>query len=125
MEKVHIEIPLSSKSRTMIWDKIATVGGLEAWMADRIKCEGNAYTFYWGRDEEREAVQIAQRLGTYIRFHWVDEGPKTFFEFRLNYSELTHSFMLEITEQTDDEDVEGLTQLWESLGEKLVRVTGL
>ena len=125
MERVHLEIPLSSKSRPMIWDKIGTVGGLEAWMADRIKCEGNVFTFYWGDDEERQAVQTGQRIGTYIRFRWLDEDPKTYFELRVNFSELTHSYTLEITELTDDDDVEGLTQLWESYGEKLVRATGL
>lgn len=122
---VHLEIPLSCTSRTMIWEYIGTVAGLEAWMADRITCEDNVYTFCWGDHEKRQAVLVGQRIGTYIRFRWLDEGPKTFFEFRVHYSELTHSYMLEIKERSDDDDVEGLTQLWESHGEQLVRATGL
>lgn len=125
MEQVHLEIPLSSKSRPMIWDAIGNVAGLEAWMADRIMYKDDVYTFCWGNDEQREAVQTGKRIGTYVRFHWLDEGPKTYFELRVNYSELTHSFALEITEVTDDDDVEGLTQLWESYAEKLIKVTGL
>ena len=119
-----MEIALSSKSRPKMWDMIGTPAGLEAWMADRVTSGNGVLTFHWG-DEERQAIQTGQRIGCYIRFHWLDELPKTYFELRINYSELTHSYTLEITEETSDEDVDGLTQLWEGYAEKLLRVSGL
>ena len=125
MEKLHLEFPLSSKSRSMIWESIGTTGGLEAWMADRITEEDGVYTFSWGGSETRQAVLLAKRIGTYVRFHWTDEGPKTFFELRIAFSEMTNTFTLVVTEQTDDEDVEGLEQLWESFAVKLSRRAGV
>jgi len=126
MEKIHLEFPLNSNSRAMIWDMVGTPGGLEAWMADRItEEEEGVYTFSWGGNDTRKAVLIAKRIGTYVRFHWTDEGPKTFFELRITFSELTNTYVLEVTEQTDDEDTEALIQLWESFAENLSRRTGV
>lgn len=125
MEKIHLEFPLRSNSRTMIWDMVGTRGGLEAWMADRIIEKDGVFTFCWGNNETRDAELLAQRVGIYIRMRWLDESPKNYFELRIQHNDLTNSFTLEVTELTDDEDVEGLTQLWEGYAEKLSRVTGV
>lgn len=125
MERVHLEFPLNCNSRTMIWEMVGNANGLTAWMADEVSSSNGIFTFRWGRDEVRVAQQIGQRIGTYIRFHWLDESPRTFFELRINFSELTRSFSLEVTEVTDDDDAEGLSQLWESYVDKLIRTAGL
>jgi len=125
MEKIHLEFPLNSKSRAMIWDSVGTRGGLEAWMADRITEVDGVYTFSWGGVDSRKAVLQSKRIGTYVRFHWLDEGPKTYFELRISFSELTNTYTLVVTELTDDEDVEALTQLWESYADKLSRRAGV
>ena len=120
-----MEFPLNSNSRSMIWESIGTTGGLEAWMADRITENDGVYTFSWGGGETRQAVLLAKRIGTYVRFHWMDEGPKTYFELRIAFSELTNTFILVVTEQTDDDDTDGLIQLWESFADKLSRRAGV
>lgn len=125
MQKIHLEFPLRSKSRSMIWDMVGTRGGLAAWMADRVEENNGLFTFYWGESESRQAELTARRVGTYIRMHWLDESPKTFFELRISHNELTNTFTLEVIEQTDDEDVEGLTGLWEGFAETLTRVAGV
>jgi hypothetical protein len=126
MEKIHLEFPLNSNSRSMIWDRVGTTGGMEAWMADRITEDAEGvYTFHWGRNETRQAVLVSKRIGTYVRFHWTDEPPRTYFELRISFNELTNTYILEVTEQTSDEDTEGLTQLWESFAEKLTRRGGI
>ncbi len=126
MEKIHLEFPLNSNSRSMIWDRVGTTGGMEAWMADRITEDAEGvYTFHWGRNETRQAVLVSKRIGTYVRFHWTDEPPRTYFELRISFNELTNTYILEVTEQTSDEDIEGLTQLWESFAEKLTRRGGI
>jgi len=125
MEKIHLEFPLNSNSRAMIWDVVGTTGGMEAWMADRVTEKDGIYTFSWGGAESRQAVLLAKRIGTYVRFHWTDEGPKTFFELRISHNAMTNTFTLEVTEQTDDEDTEGLVQLWESFADNLSRRAGI
>ena len=94
-------------------------------MADKIVEHDGIYTFYWGKDETRDAELLACREGIYIRFHWLDEAPKTYFELRINASELTKALVLEITEQTRDEEEADLIQMWESQMEDLRRVAGL
>ena len=125
MSKVHLEYPLNGHSRNIVWDFIGTVGGLEAWMADKITERDGVYTFLWGKNETREAELLGRREGAYIRFHWLDEAPKTYFELRINVSELTKAHVLEITEVAHNEEEEDLKQMWESQMEELRRVAGV
>ena len=125
MSKVHLEYPLNGNSRNIVWDFIGTIGGLEAWMADKITERDGVYTFLWGKNETREAELLGRREGAYIRFHWLDEAPKTYFELRINVSELTKAHVLEITEVAHNEEEEDLKQMWESQMEELRRVAGV
>ena len=125
MKKVHLQYPLNGNSRNIVWNFIGTVGGLEAWMADKITERDGVYTFMWGKDETREAELLGCREGAYIRFHWLDEAPKTYFELRINVSELTKAHVLEITEVARNEEEDDLRQMWESQMEELRRVAGL
>lgn len=125
MTKIHLEHPLVGNTRNIVWNFIGTIGGLEAWMADKITEKEGIYTFQWGKDETREAELLGCREGVYIRFHWLDEGPKTYFELRINVSELTKAHVLEITESSKNEDQEDLTQMWKSQMEELRRVAGI
>lgn len=94
-------------------------------MADKITEKDGVYTFRWGKDETREAELLGCREESYIRFHWLDEGPKTYFELRINVSELTKAHVLEVTEISRNEEEEDLTQMWESQIEELRRVAGM
>ena len=125
MTKIHLEYPLVGNTRNIVWNFIGTIGGLEAWMADKITEKEGIYTFQWGKDETREAELLGCREGVYIRFHWLDEGPKTYFELRINVSELTKAHVLEITESSKNEDQEDLTQMGKSQMEELRRVAGI
>lgn len=125
MTRIHLQYPLNGNTRNIVWNFIGTTGGLEAWMADRITEKDGVYTFQWGKDEMREAELLGRREGVYIRFHWLDEAPKTYFELRINVSELTKAHVLEITEISLNEEEEDLRQMWESQMEDLRRVAGL
>ena len=125
MTKIHLEYPLVSKARSIVWNLIGTTGGLDAWRADKITEKGGVYTFRGGKDETREAELLGCREESYIRFHWLDEGPKTYFELRINVSELTKAHVLEVTEISRNEEEEDLTQMWESQIEELRRVAGM
>lgn len=125
MTKIHLQYPLVGNAKNIVWNLIGTIGGLEAWMADKITENNGVYTFQWGKEETREAELLGCREGTYIRFHWLDEGPKTYFELRVNVSELTKSHVLEITEVSRNEEEADLVQMWESQIEELRRLARL
>ena len=124
MTKLHLEYPINGNSRNIVWNFIGTTGGLEAWMVDKIAVCDGVYTFQWGKDETRDAELLGCREGVYIRFRWLDEAPKTYFELRINVSELTKAHVLEITEVSRNEELDDLTQMWESQIEELRRVAG-
>jgi hypothetical protein len=124
-EKIKMEYMLKGGSENIIWSIISTPSGLETWFADKVIAKEKTFTFQWGKTETRQAELISCRTNNFIRFHWLDEAPKTYFELRINVSELTKAHVLEITEISRNEEEEDLTQMWESQIEELRRVAGM
>lgn len=120
-EKVVFEYPLSSSSVSMIWDSISTAPGLAAWFADDVEVTGKTYIFKWGKQESRYADLTNCRQNTYVRFHWHDEDPGTFFELRILRNELTGSYTLEVTDFALKGESEDSRSLWDSSVDALRR----
>ena len=96
--KIRIEYPLNSASGNVVWNAVSTPSGLQRWFADDVSKNAKTYIFKWGKTETRNAAIINYRSEYFIRFHWEDEEPKTYFEFKINYNELTNEHLLEITD---------------------------
>ena len=110
----------------VIWSIISTPSGLETWFADKVSSKNKTFTFRWGKTEERKAEVTSIRTNNYIRFHWLDdENPKSYFEFKLVYNELTKDIMLEITDWANPDEKEDVKDLWDSDIEKMRRTSGL
>ena len=101
-KKVHIEYPLNPSSSNIIWGIVSTAAGLQRWFA-----------------------VINSRAESFIRFHWTDEEPKTYFEFKLHYDELTTNRVLEVTDFADEGEEEDVKSLWDSQIDVLRRTCGL
>ncbi|MCQ2064480.1 MAG: START-like domain-containing protein [Bacteroidaceae bacterium] len=112
--KVVFEYELSSQSISMIWDAIATAPGMTAWFADEVSVSGKKYHFKWGKHESRDAELINTRQNTYVRFHWLDEEPGTFFEIRILKNDLTANCSLEITDFADPDGADDVRSLWDT-----------
>lgn len=124
-EKIHIEYPLNATSKGILWSAISTPMGLEGWFADKIISKDNVLTFSWGKHESRSAAVIAQRTFSFIRFRWLDDpNEDEYFELRMNYSELTNDYVLEITDFTTASEVDDLQELWDSQVDTLRRTCG-
>ena len=119
--KVVLEYVLSSQSVSMIWDAIATAPGLTSWFADDVNAHGKDFSFKWGKNESRVAELINCRQNTYVRFHWLDEEPGTYFEMRILKNDLTSNYSLEITDFADPEDEDDVRSLWDSSMDQLRR----
>ena len=113
MDKVKftMEFPMKSVPIALLWTYMSTPSGLEHWFCDTVKCEGKHYTFGWSGSEQ-EAVLIAMRSYSYMRFHWVDDKDKSYFEFRIEVSELTDSIDLVVTDFSDPDEVEESREVW-------------
>jgi len=125
-EKIHIEYLLTATSRNIIWGAISTPSGLENWFANKVDAQDKIYTFTWGKTEKREAEVINYRANSFIRFHWMDDDePKSYFEFKMNYNELTGDYVLEITDYAEPDEVEDQIELWNSQVETMRRTNGM
>lgn len=125
-EKIHVEYPLSATSKNIIWNAISTPTGLENWFADKVKAEDKVFLFTWGKTEVREAEIINIRIFSFIRFRWLDEEDvKTYFEFKMNFNELTGDYSLEITDFAEPDEIEDQKKLWKSQVETLRRTCGM
>jgi uncharacterized protein YndB with AHSA1/START domain len=123
--KIHLEYMLKGGSATVIWNLLSTPSGLETWFADRVTAESKLFTFCWGKTEERQAEAVNFRNGSFIRFHWLDEEPKTYFELRITYNEMTENFLLEVSDFAESDETEDLKEIWDMSVDKLRRVSGM
>ena len=124
--KLRIEYPLNPASSMILWNAISTPAGLERWFADKVTKSGKTYTFRWGKTECRDADMINTRNEYFIRFHWKDdEEPKSFFELKIVYNELTSDHLLEVTDFAEPEDEDDVVSLWDSQIDVLKRVCGI
>ena len=81
--------------------------------------------FSWGKSEQRVAEIIAIRAYSFIRFRWKDdEGERSYFEMKMTYNELTHAYVLEVTDFAVPDEVEDMKELWESQIANLRRTCG-
>ena len=128
-QKIDIEYPLATKSPAIIWEQISSAHGLERWFADHVNEEDGMFTFTWGEpwteQDIREAHVLESVVNDHIRLKWDEEDDDTYFEMRIAKSDLTHQLNLLITDFADDDDVDGLKILWESMLDRLHRASGL
>ncbi len=124
--KINLEYNLNAVSGPILWNAIGTPIGLQTWMADNVTKDGDVYTFEWSQDEIRQAELTHLRINSHIRFHWLDdEDPKSFFELRMEYNELTGDYTLLITDFAEENEVEELTDLWDTEVNQLMRLCGM
>ena len=128
-QKIDIEYPLAIKSPALIWEQISSAHGLERWFADHVNEEDGMFTFTWGEpwteQDVREAHVLESVVNDHIRLKWDEEDDDSYFEMRIAKSDLTHQLNLLITDFADDDDVDGLKILWESMLDRLHRASGL
>ena len=124
-KKVKIEYTLAPASGTVLWNAISTPSGLSRWFADDVSKANKTFTFKWGKTETRAAEMTNLRSESFIRFHWDDEEPRTYFELKIHYNELTSDLSLEVTDFAVPGEEEDTVSLWNSQIEVLRRVCGI
>ena len=124
-KKLHLEYLLNGSSKSVLWSSISTPSGLEGWFADKVETREKVFTFCWGKTERRPAELLAARPNVYVRFRWLDdENEREFFEMRIATNELTNDYVLEITDFADEDELDDLTELWDSQVDTLRRTCG-
>jgi len=127
-EKIQLEYIINSSPK-VLYDHISTPSGLSKWFADDINVNGKEFVFIW-EGEKQKAEVIGKKLGSYIRFRWIDEednesDEKIFFEFRIEKDELTGDIVLIITDFVDEDEKDEVIELWDSQIDDLMQVLGV
>ncbi|MDR1678462.1 MAG: hypothetical protein LBR81_01655 [Prevotellaceae bacterium] len=124
-EKFTLEYDLKTVSPNLLWNTLSTASGLEEWFADKVVVKDNKYfTFTWG-ESAQEAVLVAQRTGSFIRFRWADELEHTYFEFRISLDEITGELALTVTDFAEADEMDDAKILWNKQVKDLFRCLGL
>ena len=115
----------------MVYPYIASPQGLEEWFADRVEVLNEKFLNIHWDNQQHIAKIVSQRNNSMIRYQFVEkieeERTKTrgakkdnsFLELKLNYSELTDTTYLLITDYSEMDDEEVLEDLWDGLVETL------
>jgi len=127
--KFIAEFPVNA-SKKMLFPYISTAGGLSQWFADDVNIdEDKIFNFIWDNDDHY-AKQVSQRTNHHVKFEYLpngnpeDEEDPSYFELKLELSELTESVYLKITDYTDIDDEEELLDVWEGLVHSLKEIVG-
>ena len=128
-QKIEIEYPLATKSPNIIWEQISSAHGLERWIADHVTEEDGVFTFTWGEPWTEHTIRKAELVELvkfhHIKLHCQEEDDESYWEMRIEQSDLTHNLSLFITDFAEDDDADGLRILWESNLDRLHRSCGL
>jgi hypothetical protein len=112
-------------SPDILFDFISTAAGLEKWFAEKVNVKDNVFTFSWENDEEKLARLVALKEREFARFHWLDQGEKRFFEFRIQIDDLTGEVALIVTDFADSkEEFEDSRLLWNAQIHDLLHALG-
>ena len=122
-KKFELEFPINTSAK-VIFPRFSTPGGLSEWFADNVNIKGKIYTFVWDGMEQK-AEQSYLRENVAVRYEWLDEKEKTFFEFRLKADELTGELAIIVTDFAEENEKEDAMDLWESQISKLKHSIGL
>lgn len=123
-EKFVVEYDFKKVSPSLLWVYMSTASGLEEWFADKVENNEKEYIFYWNKTPQT-ALLMASRVGVFVRFHWVEEDERTYFEMRITTSELTGATMLTVSDFAEPDDTDDLRELWDNEIERLQRRLGV
>ena len=129
-QKVTLEYELNTSSSNVVWNLISTLDGLSSWLADNIEQNGDVITFTWGEvwthHEIRSAKIISMEKNRFIRMKWDDdEEDDDYWEMRIEQSKETDDYLLLITDFADNDDVDGIKDIWNNNMNRMHQASGI
>ncbi len=121
-EKIEIEYIINI-SPSILFNRLSSPSGLSEWFADDVNLNGKIFTFIWD-GAEQEAEQVLRKENKMVRYHWLDDDPETYFEFRINVDELTGDTALVVVDFTEPDEKEDTIELWNQQVDALKHLLG-
>lgn len=124
-EKLKFTLEYEIKSSPKIlYSFISEPNGLAQWFADDVRVHDHVYHFIWDDGEELKAKLLSFKENKYVKFHWIDDDPYTFFELEILKDELTNDVALIITDFAIKENLKDRQQIWDTQIDSLFGVIG-
>jgi uncharacterized protein YndB with AHSA1/START domain len=123
--KFELEYNLNCSPK-VLFSRLSTPEGLGEWFADQVNVDGDLFSFYWNSSESKARLS-AIKENKMVRFEWIgmEKEESNFFEFRINFEELTNELALIITDFAESEEKEDSIYLWDSQINDLKRALGI
>lgn len=121
--KYTLEYNLKSSTK-VLYERLSTPSGLSEWFADDVNIKNNVYTFIWDGSEQKAEI-LTQKLEKYVKFRWLDDKQKNYFEFKIDVQDLTGEVALVITDFAFDEEMNEAKQMWDYNIQSLKHALGI
>jgi len=121
--KFTLEYEIRSSSK-ILYSFISEPNGLSQWFADDVRVQDHVYNFIWDDGEEQKAKLLSFKENKFVKFHWIDDEPYTYFELEILKDELTNDVALIITDFAIRENLKDRQQIWDTQIDGLLSVIG-
>jgi uncharacterized protein YndB with AHSA1/START domain len=123
--KFELEYNLNCSAK-VLFSRLSTPEGLGEWFADQVNVDGDIFIFYWNSSESKARLS-ALKENKMVRFEWIgmENEESNYFEFRINFEDLTNELALIITDFAEAEEKEDAIYLWDSQINDLKRALGI
>jgi uncharacterized protein YndB with AHSA1/START domain len=111
-------------SPAILYQFLTTPACLIRWFCDGVDIQNNTYFFAWdGFIQSAELLDDKEE--ELLRFRWLDaDDDREFLEFKIYTSPVTDDTILEITDFSDEDEIEDQKMLWEVQMERLRKEMG-
>jgi hypothetical protein len=123
--KFELEYNLNCSAK-VLFSRLSTPEGLGEWFADQVNVDGDIFIFFWNSSESKARLS-ALKENKMVRFEWIgmENEESNYFEFRINFEDLTNELALIITDFAETEEKEDSIYLWDSQINDLKRALGI
>jgi hypothetical protein len=123
--KYELEYNLNCSAK-VLFSRLSTPEGLGEWFAEQVNVDGDLFSFYWNSSESKARLS-ALKDNKMVRFEWLgmENEESNYFEFRINFEELTSELALIITDFAEADEKEDSIYLWDSQIQDLKRLLGI
>ncbi len=117
-------------SPKVLYPYLSTASGLSQWFADDVNVDSDKVYDFFFDGEHHKATLEAQKQHSHVRFQFVPNGDAedgdepSYFELRLEMSDLTRTTYLAIKDFSAEDDHEELEEVWGSLVDDLKQIVG-
>lgn len=109
----------------MLYSYLSTASGLSQWFADDVNItDDKTFVMIWDGEESR-AKMVSHRLNSEVRFEFISEDDDpNYLEFEIELNDLTQEVFLRVTDYSEMDDEEELSELWENFIFNLKELVG-